>query len=268
MRWFHEHKSTIIIVVLVLFLLFCIGMTAQGRTNTTIAEGVLRASTSPVERVFYISSQYIKNLYTFILDLPTLKERNQKLEEEARINQSKLAEYDKLVAENQELSALLNFVNANSEREYITSSVISVDPYRGFSLFVIDKGSKDGIQKDRTVVIGEGLVGRVTEVSMSTSKVLSIIDTSSMFNGISVQSEDYVRITGGDNNKLNGYADSESNITVGEIIVTSGLTGPFPKDVIVGIVEDIQVQEGKLEKLITIKPSVDMEKINKVLIIK
>lgn len=253
---------------MVLFLFFSIGATAQGRVNTSIAEGVIREVTSPVERVLYSSSRYMHNLYQFIVELPSLKQRNEDLEKQIKDNQIELADYGKVVKENEELLKLLDFTKENSQYEFIPASVVSIDPYRRFSLFVIDKGSKNGVKKNMTVVLSEGLVGRVLEVSAGTSKVLSIIDNNSMFNGISVTTKDYVRITGDENNNLKGYSDFDANISSGDIIVTSGMTGIFPKNIIVGVVEEVITQEGKLEKLVLIEPSVEIEKINKVLIIK
>ncbi|MPW24843.1 rod shape-determining protein MreC [Alkalibaculum sp. M08DMB] len=268
MQWFNKHRLTITIISMVLFLLFCIGATSGGRDNTTMPEGAIRVVTSPVERVLYSTSQYIRNLYDFIVSLPSLKARNEQLEKELKENQVKLADYDMKVVENNELHEILDFTTDNNDYEYIPSSVISIDPYKGFSVFVIDKGSSDGVKKNMTVVLSEGLVGRVLEVSTGTSKVLSIIDTSSMFNGVSVKSKDYIRVTGDENNRLKGYADFEALINPGDIVVTSGMTGIFRKNIVVGIVKEVLTQEGKLEKLIIIEPSVDLSKVNKVLIIK
>lgn len=253
---------------MVLFLFFCIGTTAQGRANTTFAEGVVRKAVSPVERILYGSSQYIRNLYNFIVDLPSLKQRNEELETKLKESHIKLANYDQVVKENEELLQLIDFTKENTKSQFIPASVISIDPYKRFSVFVIDKGSSAGVKKDMTVVLSEGLVGRVLEVSTGTSKVLSIIDNTSMFNGISVQSKDYLRITGDDNNKLKGYADFNAHISVGDIVVTSGMVGVFPKDIVIGVVKKVEDQEGKLEQLVSIEPSVNIEKINKVLIIK
>ena len=253
---------------MVLFLFLCIGATSQGRAYTTAPEGIIRSAISPVERVLYLSFQYVKNMYNFAIDLPLLKSRNEQLKQELDEAQAKLVDYEKLTQENEELLRLLNFARENDQHEYISASFVSVDPYRGFSLLIIDKGSNDGVTKDTTVVLSDGLVGRVTEVSSGTSKVLSIVDSTSMFNGVSVKSQNYVRITGKDNFTLEGYADPESEIEKGDLIVTSGLAGTFEKDIVVGKVTEVKPDSGRLEKLITIKPSMDIEKINKVLLIK
>lgn len=254
---------------MVLFLFLCIGMTSQGRAHTTAPEGIIRSVSSPVERVLYLSSQYVKNLYDFVVDLPFLKARNEQLEKELNEAQIKLANYDKLTQENEELLKLLNFTKENSQYNYISASLISVDPYRGFSSVIINKGSKQGIKKDMTVILSEGLVGRITEVSSNTSKILTIIDSTSMFNGISVKSKDYIRITGKDDHSmLEGYADPEAKIEKGDIIVTSGLAGVFEKNIVVGKVKEIKTNAGRLEKILTIEPSIDIEKIDKVLLIK
>ena len=268
MRWFRQHKLNIIIAVIILTLFFCIGLTSQGRANSSIVEGVVNEATSPIAKVFYTSSQYVKNIYKFIVGLHDLHQRNEELEKLVDEYEMKIADYDEKVQENNELQALMDFKNENTSYEYISASIIGIDPYEGFQSFVIDKGSVNGIKENMTVVLDQGLVGRVSEVSIGTSKVLSIIDTDSMFNGKCVRTNDYVRISGDDNNGLIGYVDFEANIEEGDLIVTSGLSGIFPKDIIIGKVTEVLQQQGKLEKQIKIDTSVDIEKTNKVLIIK
>lgn len=268
MKWFIQHKFNIIITIIILSLFFCIGLTSRGRANSTIVEGVVSESVSPVAKIFYSSSQYVKNIYKFVVGLHDLQQRNDKLEKLVNEYEIKIADYDEKVQENNELKSLLDFKNENTSREYISATIIGIDPYEGFQSFVIDKGSVNGIKENMTVVLDQGLVGRVSEVSLGTSKVLSIIDTDSMFNGKCVKTNDYVRISGEDNNNLIGYVDFEAKIEEGDMIVTSGLSGIFPKDIIIGKVTEVVDKQGKLEKQVNIVPAVDIEKINKVLIIK
>ncbi|MFZ7131441.1 MAG: rod shape-determining protein MreC [Eubacteriales bacterium] len=268
MRWFSQHKLNIIITMILLTLFISIGLTSQGRANTTIVESVVSKTASPVEKILYSSSQYLRNVYDFLQNLYSLKQRNEELEQRIDEFEIKIADYDQKVKENAELLELLQFKNENEKYDFISASVVGIDPYEGFQSFIIDKGSTKGITKDMTVVLNEGLVGRVSEVSLGTSKVLSIVDTDSMFNGKSVRTNDYVRIIGDTNNELIGYIDFEADITEDDMIVTSGLSGKFPPDIVIGKVKKVEEQTGKLEKLIRIEPAVDIEKVNKVLIIK
>jgi rod shape-determining protein MreC len=268
LKWFGEHKFGVLIGLVIGMLVLGIGMTSGGRAHTTAPEGLLSSGVGSVSRFFYYSSQYVNNFYEFISDLSTLRSRNEELEEQLGEYKRNLTDYEKVVQENRELKSLLEFKEENAQYEYISASVVAIDPDLGFSVFVINRGSDDGVGNNMTVILKEGLVGRVVEVSSSTSKVLSIIDRNSMFNGVCVRTRDYVRITGDDNYKLRGYVDSEAEIEVGDIITTSGLTGNFKKDIVVGEVLEVQTPQGRLEKEVIIEPAVQLEKINNVLIIK
>ncbi|NTW71890.1 MAG: rod shape-determining protein MreC [Eubacteriaceae bacterium] len=268
MKWMKEHRFGLMITLIMFMLVTGIGMTSQGRDRTTLPESLVSSGVSPLSRVVYYSSQYIHNFYSFVTELSTLKSRNEALEQELHDYKIKLTDYDKLTQENKELKSLLSFMDEHANFEYISGSIVSIDPDSGFSIFVINRGSNDGVQVNMTVVLKEGLVGRITEVSGGTSKVLAITDQNSMFNGVCVRTRDYVRITGDDNYKLKGYVDTEAKIEAGDIVLTSGLSGAFKKDIVIGEVLEVKKQQGKLEKLVVIEPAVEVEKINNVLIIK
>lgn len=268
MKWFKKNKSIIIVVFLVLILLVSIGMTSQGRVKATLGEGLISEAASPIEKFMYNSSQYIKNTYNFFVNLHNLQKRNEELEDLVGEYEIKIADYNQKIQENKELLELLEFKDENSQYELISASVIGIDPYKGFQSLVIDKGSANGVENDMTVVLNQGLVGRVTEVSLGTSKVLSVINTESMVNGKSVRTNEYVRVIGDNTGNVIGYIDFDSDIVKGDIIVTSGLAGVFPESIVIGKVDEVVEQEGKLEKMVKIDSSVDIEKINKVLIIK
>lgn len=268
MKWFGEHKFGVLIGLIVGALVLGIGLTSGGRVHTTAPEGLISSGVGSISRMFYYSSQYVNNFYEFISDLSTLKSRNEELEDLLIEYKSNLTDYEKMAQENKELKSLLEFKEENAQYEYVSASVLSIDPDLGFSVFVINRGSNDGVGNNMTVILKEGLVGRVVEVSSSTSKVLSIIDRNSMFNGVCVRTRDYVRITGDDNYMLKGYVDSEAEIQAGDIITTSGLTGSFKKDIVVGEVIEVLTSQGKMEKEVVIEPAVELEKLNNVLIIK
>lgn len=268
MKWLRERRFALLIALLVILLTGAIGMTAGGRSASTLPEGVISGGFGSVSRIFYSASHYASNFFTYVSNLGVLQQRNQELEEMVNEYENRLADYERMENENQSLKSLLDFKEEHGQYEYLSASVTAIDPDLGFNLIVLNRGSQDGVENNMSVVVREGVIGRVVEVSAFTSKVLVITDRNSMFNGVNVRTGAYVRITGEEQYQLKGYMDMDAEVEPGDIIVTSGLTGSFKPDLVIGEVLEVDTPLGKLEQEVIIHPSVDLERIKHVLIIK
>ena len=136
----------------------------------------------PVQKTIFTGSQYVKNFFSSIIEIGTLKETNKVLKEEIKILKQQQVEFEAIKNENERLIKLLNYQKSNPQYDYSIAKIVSIDPEVWFNVFIIDKGSQDGITKNSAVCVSEGLVGKVVEVASGTSKVLAITDTGSMIN--------------------------------------------------------------------------------------
>ena len=107
-------------------------------------------------------------------------------------------------------------------------NVIGKDSGNWFNTFIIDKGSKDGIEKDMNVIAGSGLVGIVTDVAPNYAKVKSIIDDTSSVSGMDLATSDNCIIRGNlqmmnENQEieLSDLKDTDDQVQAGDQIVTS-----------------------------------------------
>ena len=155
----------------------------------------------------------------------------------------------------------------------IAAQVISKDPGNWYNVFVINKGSKDGIQKDMNVIADRGLVGIVTEVGAHWASVRSIIDDSSNVSGQTVSTSDTCVVQGDleliDEGKLrfSQLYDEEDKIKEGERIVTSNISEKFVKGLFIGYVGDVEMDSNNLTKTGTIVSPVDFAHLENVLVI-
>lgn len=184
-------------------------------------------------------------------------------------------ENERLTAENERLKNLLNYTETLGDYEYVTASVTGNSQGVWFEVFTINAGRNKGIEKDMAVVCSSGLIGRVTEVGATWSKVTAIIDSSSEVSVMVERTRDVGLAHGlfdttGNNSIELYYLPSGYDLVPGDIIVTSGMSSMFPKGIVVGTVIEVERQT-TLDSLntrnATIEPSVDFGHLEEVIVI-
>jgi len=175
--------------------------------------------------------------------------------------------YRELLATHERLRSLLQFKKV-IDRPVVAAQVIGLDPTGWFRSILIDKGQDDGIRSDMPVVNASGVVGRIVSVSSSYAKVLLIIDQNSAVDCLTQRSRDraMVKGTSGQVCKMD-YMAKSSDAVVGDLVITSGLGGIFPKGLPVGKVSSVKEGDDKLFKDIDVMPFVDFSKLEEVLVI-
>lgn len=147
------------------------------------------------------------------------------------------------------------------------AEVISVGPAQDFAWTVgIDAGSLDGIEKDMTVINGEGLVGRVLKVNPTTSTVVLLVDASSAVGGRVATTEEIGIVSGtGRQDSLDfQLLDPLAELVIGDALVTFGSRGgrPYAPGIPIGEVVDITGTAGQLARVATVRPFVDVSQLS------
>jgi rod shape-determining protein MreC len=156
----------------------------------------------------------------------------------------------------------------------LVARVIANDGLPWFRNITIDRGEVDGVALNAPVISAHGVVGRVIEVGPQAARVQILLDKSS---GVGVRIE-RSRITGVVTGKA-GYGDAAggdldlmyvpalADVVVGDVVVTSGLDGIYPKGLVVGRVRSVAPASG-LFKDIAVAPSASFDQIEEVLIVR
>ena len=179
-----------------------------------------------------------------------------------------------LEAENQRLQSLLNYVERTPEYSYITARVTAKDPGYYFDVFVVNAGFNNGVEVNDAVITPDGLVGRVTEVGGTWSKVMAIIDSRSSVSATVERTRDNGIINGIDQSEGSSglcemaFLPLEAELLPGDSVITNGLGGLFPKGIIIGQVVEVSEEAGSTGKTVRIKPAVDFLHLEEVLIVK
>jgi rod shape-determining protein MreC len=146
--------------------------------------------------------------------------------------------------------------------------VIGKDSTRWFQTILINKGSKEGLVKNIAVLTPEGIVGHIIEVSAGVSKVLLINDINSSVSAI-VQRNRTQGIVVGSGGELcrTKFLSNTADIRDGDIMVTSGLGGIYPKGITIGRLHNIVRKPTGLFLEAEVKPGADLIRLEEVLIV-
>ena len=227
---------------------------------------------SPFQSAFGWVSGELRGITDSIWDVVTVHEQNKMLRNEVaqlRVQNLQASEY---AAENARLRALLDYKQAASQFDLVAARVIGRESATWSSMIVINRGTMDGIQNNMPVVTEKGLVGHVVEAGPNSSKVQLILDPRSSV-GTLIQRPDS-RVAGivegdMDNPTMPRMVNIPKNADVdeGDMIVTSGFGGIYPKGLAVGIVSSLKNDAGGLLKIAVLEPAVDFQRLEDVMVI-
>ncbi len=231
------------------------------------AEQFVIEITAPFQKLIKQITKSTEELWLNYFRLVGVHHENTQLKNEIHALKMANSRYRELLATQERLEELLQF-KQTINRPVLAAQVIGRDPTGWFKSVIIDKGKWAGLRLDMPVVNAFGVVGRVVSVSSNYAKVLLIIDQNSAVDCLVQRSRDRGMLKGlmSEICKLD-YVAKSNDITVGDIVVTSGLGGVFPKGLPVGRILDVKEISGELFKDIKIRTAVDFSKLEEVLVI-
>jgi len=206
--------------------------------------------------------------FTETRDVTLLREQNAALQNEVSRLQSEILQLQQQLVETDILYALLDFARDNPANTYIAASVIGKDPSPFLKYIIIDHGSDDGIYRGMPVVTEQGLVGNVDAVTASAARVQLITDQGSVVNVKLKESQIEAQVQGSVTGDISLRMVSPGVvITEGDLVLTSGLGGTYPPEILIGQIESINSTEGELFQTASVQPSVDFNNLQAVLVI-
>ncbi len=234
---------------------------------------------SPILRValdpFVIVQQWLSSRYLAMVefvtvprDVATLRQRNTELENKVASLETQIVQQQQQLNEQQVLYALLDFARARPQNKYIAAAVIGRDPVPFLRYIQIDKGSDDGIRRGMPVVTQQGLVGRIDAVTAGAARVQLLTDAASAVNVRLASTQTDVMLTGSVTGELTlEMIPQDISVKPGDLVLTSGLGGSYPSDIVVGQVSSVRKRETDLFQTASIQPAANLSALRAVLII-
>jgi rod shape-determining protein MreC len=207
-----------------------------------------------------------QDLWTGYIDLRHVGEENAALKQELQALQIRLQEERAMAQRTQDLRQLLE-LRQRAELETTAAEIIAAGASPEFRTVTIDKGSSDGLVADMAVISPGGVVGRVILSSPRAAKVQLLVDHNAAAGAVVERSraQGVVVGVGADGLRMD-YVPGTADVKPGDLVVTSGIDGIYPKGFVIGTVETVERGPGSYHQ-IKIRPAVDFSRIEEVLVV-
>ncbi|MBD9903002.1 MULTISPECIES: rod shape-determining protein MreC [Enterococcus] len=278
MKKFNPNKNIIITLILTILVVTILSVSIARRSvaqKTSFTQTVVNDTVAIVDRMIALPIRWVTNGAYAIENLFVTYEEN-------AILKAKIDQYDAIVQQNlnqeREIAALqeeLDLQATLTNYEKITSNVISRSPDTWQDMLIIDRGTRDGVEVNMAVLSNKGLVGRVIEANVASSKVELLTSSNQNSNQFPV------RISGkkGETFGIIKQYDTEKKVLVVEqltgafveenaVVQTSGLGGNSPADLPVGVTLAETTDRFGLTRQVYVKPYAQMSDLSVVTVIK
>ena len=259
----------ILTLLCVVLMLITFGTNAFNKPLNTVAGYVIVPFKEGISKM----GSWLSGRSEELVQIRTLLDENARLKEEIAVltEENTLLQQDKY--ELNKLRELLELDEQYGEYNKVGARIISRDSGNWYSSFIIDKGYKDGIAEDMNVIAGGGLVGIVTSTGPNWARVISIISDNSNVSAMTLATEDNMIVSGDLQLMAEGVitfnmlVDSKNAVAEGDKVVTSDISDKYLPNILIGYINDINMDANNLTKSGHITPVVDFEHLGEVLVI-
>ncbi len=270
---FLKKKPQLILLILVMVLALVIYLGTRYTDKLSFVEDFIGEIVTPIQGFMYQTATKVSAFFSSFGERKLLKENYDELSLIVNELRKEQLEMNEIKRENERLKDLLNFKEERDDLTFIGARVTGKNPGVWFNTININRGSRHGVKLDMTVVTDKGLVGRVIEVGKSWSKVRTIVDGQSSVSGIVERTRDTGTVRG--SNTLSSedglcrmiHLPLETDIVVGDRVITSGLGGIFPKGIYIGEIVKVLSKDHDSQVTLIIEPGVDFLRLEEVLVI-
>ena len=268
LRVFLRYRRTFILSValLVSFLFMTLQVRQEGPLVDLLERGLVLTAT-PFLKLYAAVAGTTSRLWANYVDLRSVRGEHLRLEEEVAALREQVRRLEEAGLENTRLRRALDLPAAR-DFDLVAAQVIAKDTTNWFKTIMINKGSEVGLQRGLPVVAPEGLVGRVVEVMPGSAKVQLLTDPVSSV-GALLKDQRVTGLVTGDRGQtaIVKYLPLLAEVQVGDVVLTSGMGGAFPKGILIGTVTATHRKSGALFQEASVQPSVDFGRLEEVLVI-
>jgi len=260
-----QRPGTVLGVAVVLHLVL-ISVQVNTATGIPIFRAITFGTFSEVQRLITGAVTGVGELWSGYFALRGVNDENAALRQQLQDLQIKLQEERALAQRTEDLRQLLE-LRERAELETTAAEIIAAGASPEFRTVTIDKGTRDRVDADMAVLSPSGVVGRVILPSARAAKVQLLIDRNAAAGAIIERSRAQGVVVGAGGETLRmDYVPGTADVKAGDLVVTSGIDGIYPKGFVIGTVETVERGPGSYHE-IRVSPAVDFSRLEEVLVV-
>jgi len=260
-----KYQSIVVAAILLIASLTILSYSAVRLSETGLLRKMVLETAAPIVNAINTSLKSLYDAWKRYLFLVGLESENRQLRRDKALLNEQLNHYREGYLEGLRLQKLLALKDGFPYRT-VAARVIDSDRTSLFKTLLINKGTSEGLRVGLAVLSDQGVVGRIIETSWHASRVLLLIDENSNIDALIQRSRAQGILQGagaaGGNLK---YISRTEEVLTGDVVLSSGLAGVFPKGLLLGTVTGVSRKEGGLFQKIDVAPAVDFGKLEEVM---
>ena len=261
----HKYHPPVVAAILLIISLAVISYSASRLSETGFLRKMVLEAAAPVEDAVNISLKGLHDSWKRYLFLVGMEDENRRLRHGNAVLSEQINHYREGYIEGMRLRKLLNLKGGLTNR-VVAARVVDRSRASLFKTILIDKGTADGMRVGFPVLSEQGVVGRIIETAWHASQVLLLVDGNSNIDGLIQRSRAQGILQGAGSAGCNlKYISRVEEVLPGDVVLSSGLAGVFPKGLLLGVVTGVSRKGEGLFQKIDVAPAVDFEKLEEVL---
>ena len=222
---------------------------------------------SGIDNGYHTFTSGVRGTTSLYIGLVGIKKDNQAMQKENQELRTKLGGLTELKLENERLNKLLTFKQATS-MELMAAKVVGRDISPDHYSIRINRGTAQGLKKLQAVITVEGVVGYVIKPERNSSQILLLTDRASAIDSIVQRTRAWGIVAGRSRSACElKYLERADDVNVGDMVVTSGLQGYFPKGFPIGRIASIKKAGSGISQEATITPIVNPTNLEEVFVV-
>ena len=271
--FFRNNGLLILIAAALLAALTAVGSYLfQGAPNPL--ENVLGVVTTPIRDGISALAGWAEGIYNYSFHYEELQAENERLRAELAQLQETAGDAEAAVKENERLRELLGLREQRRELTFESATITARSTSNWASTMTLSKGSAQGVAAGDCVVDAAGnLVGIIDEAGTNWSTMITVVDATLEMGALLSRTESIAILEGDftlmaqERLKLT-YLPENTELLTGDLVLTSGLGGNYPSDLVVGTIASIHTDASGMSRYAVITPAADLESLVQVFIIK
>ncbi len=266
-------KSRFFIITLAVALLLSIvpGVLCAMGQGSYVRSALVTVAT-PFRWAFTKIGEGLTGFSLYFQTLEDLRAENEALRAELDEYQNLVYDAELMKEKNEFLSSFLGIKEENVDFMFENATVVGRESTNYRTVFTLSKGTLHGIKADMPIITPDGLVGRITEVGVTWSKAVLLTETANAVGAYIERSGVLGVVEGTYELRTEGlcqmvYIEPDSDIRVGDKVISSGVGGVYPRGLMIGKVKEIKLDEISRTLVAVIEPSADLDAISELMIV-